>query len=353
MPTPHSVSLESPCDPLVTIAIPTFNRASWLGGCVITALSQTYQRIEVLVSDNASTDETAELLRQFRDPRLRVVRQKSNIGLLPNWNACLAEARGEYIVFVPDDDRIQPWMLGRCIALVKREPQIPIVLTLSDVHSTRDGRTWQATPNTKFGTGIWEGTDLLVECLKGNIRARMCSIMIRTDALCAIGGFPTYLPNYGADMAGWATLLVKGRAGFVNESCATYYAHNATETSRLTMEGCLSDERTLTTFIANMINYTIEDLSRRRQVAWAAQLYFARQLIYTLYYYRQQGGNLREVRRLIWRWRHDLRQIGIVEVFRQTRTRPIAGLLFPKLIASIHQLKQVCRDQVRLRRSPQ
>src|SRR4030081_967744 len=72
--------------PLVTIAIPTFNRASLLRECVRSALSQTYRHFEVLVSDNASTDETKEILGQFSDGRLRVIGQETNIGLLPNWN---------------------------------------------------------------------------------------------------------------------------------------------------------------------------------------------------------------------------------------------------------------------------
>ena len=351
MSTAQSGSPESTPDQLVTIAIPTFNRASRLADCVLAALSQTYQRFEVLVSDNASTDETAELLRQFRDPRLRVVRQKSNIGLLPNWNACLAEARGEYIVFVSDDDRIQPWMLGRCIALVKREPQIPIVLTLSDIHWTEDGRTRQASPNSKFGTGIWDGADLLLEFFKGNIVVQMCSIMIRTHALRAIGGFPIDLPSYGADIAAWASLLAKGRAGFVNESCATFFVHNTNESFRLTMEERLCDERMLTNFIANMANCTIEDLRRRRKVALGAQVYFRRRLISALCFYRgKEGGKMPEVRRLIWRWRRELWHIGIVEVFRLARL--IAVIFFPQL----RQLKAwinrlICSEQLRIRGS--
>src|SRR6266436_6050451 len=87
--------------PLVTIAIPTFNRAPWLNDCVHSALSQTYQNFEILVSDNASTDGTEEVLRQFTDRRIRVVRQKTNIGLLPNLNTCLAQARGDYVIFIP------------------------------------------------------------------------------------------------------------------------------------------------------------------------------------------------------------------------------------------------------------
>ena len=79
--SPSGTALESAGGPLITIAIPTFNRAALLRG----AFSRPYRRlmtnIEVLVSDNASTDDTAEVLREFNDKRLRVMRQETNIGL--------------------------------------------------------------------------------------------------------------------------------------------------------------------------------------------------------------------------------------------------------------------------------
>src|SRR5262245_13091376 len=98
-------------DPLVTIAIPTFNRSAWLQGCLAAALQQTYGHFEIVVSDNASTDATQDVLRGFASAKMRVIRQAQNIGLVANWNACLAAARGSHIVFVSDDDTIAPWLL--------------------------------------------------------------------------------------------------------------------------------------------------------------------------------------------------------------------------------------------------
>ena len=216
MSTAHSVPPVAAGDPLVTIAIPTFNRASLLRDCVLAALSQTYQHFEILVSDNASTDETEEVLREFSDRRLRVVRQKTNIGMLPNWNACLAEAKGDYIVFVSDDDRIAPWMLERCIALVKSNFAISIVIGLSDIHSIEMAKTRPGTTSRKLGTGIWDGSDILIEYLNDQINTAMCGIVIRTDSLRANGGFPIDLPH-AADVAAWAPLLLRGKAGLVNE----------------------------------------------------------------------------------------------------------------------------------------
>ena len=200
-------------NPLITIAIPTFNRASWLTGCVASALSQTYPNFEVVVSDNASTDGTDETLKGFSDRRLHAIRQETNIGLIPNWNACLAEARGDYIVFVSDDDRIAPWMLERCAALMKADPQIPVVVALCDTQFISEGYTMPAIPSRKLGTGIWNGTDILLEILEGRLFAPMCTVIMQTAALRAREGFPIDWPHL-ADKATWVPMLFTGTGWF-------------------------------------------------------------------------------------------------------------------------------------------
>ncbi len=101
----------TPESPLVTIAIPTYNRCGTLGAAIDSALAQAFDRFEVLVCDNASTDGTAALLAGYADPRLRVVSQPRNIGLVGNWNACLAQARGDFLLVLSDDDRLVPTAL--------------------------------------------------------------------------------------------------------------------------------------------------------------------------------------------------------------------------------------------------
>jgi glycosyltransferase involved in cell wall biosynthesis len=335
----------SPCalsSPLITIAIPTFNRASLLKNCIRSALSQTYRRFEILVSDNASTDDTAEVLRQFCDQRLRVIRQKTNMGLLPNWNACLAEARGEYIVFVSDDDRIAPWMLQHCVALIEQGSQVPVILTLTDIQISGSERLTSAIPSRKFDTGVWRGTDLLVECLKENIVAVMCSIMIRTDALRAVGGFPANLPNFGADMAAWASLMMNGKAGFINKACSIYSVHEASETSKLALVERLNNEWKLSEFIAKTAACKIQDAKNRHQVWLESKRCFARRLVVLLARHRQYGANF-AVLPLLWRWRRDLRYIGVANLI--SFARPIAMILLPKRIAdTVRRLKRMCRE---------
>jgi glycosyltransferase involved in cell wall biosynthesis len=317
--------------PLVTIAVPTFNRASWLKDCVLSILTQSYENFEVIVSDNASTDETQKVLGEFHDARLRVVTQNDNIGLMPNWNACLAEAGGDYIVFVSDDDRIAPWLLERCVSLVKCEPQLSMVLALNDIQLTAESRTLRAAASKTLETGIYEGVDILLEYLKGEITVQMCSLMIRTDILRLAGGFPINL-SYAGDTVTWCSLLLKGRAGLVNECCATYSCHDGSETSRLAVETRLKSKQKLVETIENAVAHRIDDPNKGLEISRHARCNAARSAIVTITAYRRGGATLAEVLPIIWRWRRELSRMGIGTIF--SLARPTAILLLPRPVTA-------------------
>ena len=92
-------------EPKVTIAIPTYNRADdYLKQTLKSALNQTYENIEIIVSDNCSTDNTEAVVNSFNDSRIRYFRQQENIGANNNFNFCLKQAKGEYFLLLLDDD---------------------------------------------------------------------------------------------------------------------------------------------------------------------------------------------------------------------------------------------------------
>lgn len=322
---------DAPSGPLVTIAIPTFNRAIWLKDCLLYALSQTYQHFEVVVSDNASTDETPDILKQFADKRLRIIRQKTNIGLFPNWNACLAQARGDYIIFVSDDDRVEPWLLERCVRLVRgQQSEIMIVLALSDTFSTTAGRAWPAKASQRLGTGVWDGVEILSEYLEDQLSVNMCSIMLRTKELRAQGGFRLDLPHTG-DVAACAALLLKGKAGLVNEVCATYFTHSKCETALLGAVRCLSDGWSVAASISDLANESIGDLRQRRSIQMKSRRCFARRGLLMLFPFRKEGGTLSDVLALLWRFRGEFSHIGLKPLLELRRH--IAFMLCPKFVA--------------------
>jgi glycosyltransferase involved in cell wall biosynthesis len=102
--------------PLVTIGIPTYNRADRnLRNAICDALSQTYENIEVIVSDNCSTDHTESLVTSITDSRLKYFRHEKNIGPNENFNFCLEQAAGKFFLLLHDDDSIDADMIELCI----------------------------------------------------------------------------------------------------------------------------------------------------------------------------------------------------------------------------------------------
>lgn len=114
---------------LVTIGIPTYNRVASLRGTLTSALAQDYPSLEVLISDNGSSDGTEAYCRSLErsDPRVRYIRQLENQGPLANFRAVLDGARGQYFMWLADDDRIEPNYVSECVAVLDSEPRTVLV----------------------------------------------------------------------------------------------------------------------------------------------------------------------------------------------------------------------------------
>lgn len=115
--------------PLVSIGIPTYQRAGTLIRALDSALAQSYSPVEVLVFDNASDDGTEELCRAVsaRDPRVRYVRHERNIGPTANFNALFAACRGEYVLMLADDDWLDADYVAACVTALRDEPTMALV----------------------------------------------------------------------------------------------------------------------------------------------------------------------------------------------------------------------------------
>lgn len=115
--------------PTVSVGIPTFNRAEQLRRAVGSCQAQTYPHIEILISDNASTDDTRDLCRQWQaqDSRISTIRQERNIGREPNFGAVLRLASSEFFMWLSDDDWLDPAYIESCVAAFTRQPYCSIV----------------------------------------------------------------------------------------------------------------------------------------------------------------------------------------------------------------------------------
>ncbi len=99
--------------PSVTVCIPTYNGAVHLAACLNSVCSQTYRDLEILVVDDCSSDHTPDIVAEYQkqDSRVCFTRNERNLGLVANWDRCIALAGGEYIKFAFQDDVLYP----RCV----------------------------------------------------------------------------------------------------------------------------------------------------------------------------------------------------------------------------------------------
>lgn len=302
---PSSDLTEAPELPFLTIAIPTFNRALLLKECVCSALAQTYKNFEVVVLDNASTDKTMEMLKGIADGRLRIVRHEINVGPARNCAACVTEARGEFLVIVPDDDRMAPWMLEKCVGMIKKEPHINVVIAVGDIVVGSQNRALAAKSSKVLKTGIWEGTDILQDYLNDGFSVHQCTVLMRTATVRENGGYALYCPS-ATDVVTWIPLLFTGKAGFINESCGVYTAHEAAQTANFDIGTRYNDIQT----IADLVNATairqISDPHIRRALELRTKGYSARHAVGLIAILRGRGASIATLSPYIRQWKWDI-----------------------------------------------
>ena len=130
--------------PLVSVIIPTFNRAYCIQRTINSALSQTYRDVEIIVVDDGSTDNTAEIMHSLRAADSRVIYvQQSNTGVAGARNKGFSVAKGEFVALLDSDDIWMPWKLELQIACLQRFPEIGMVW--SDMEAIDpDGKVFNA-----------------------------------------------------------------------------------------------------------------------------------------------------------------------------------------------------------------
>ncbi len=113
---------------MISLVMPTFNRAHVLGRAVRSMLAQTHDDWELVIVDGASTDDTEAVVRAFGDPRIRLVRQPENTGHISGRNLGLDEARGEWLGMLDSDDELVPQALGMLMrALDEVDPELDAI----------------------------------------------------------------------------------------------------------------------------------------------------------------------------------------------------------------------------------
>lgn len=112
--------------PLVTVIIPVFNQEQFLGECMRSILGQSYRNLEIIVVDDASTDESGNVVNALQDDRIILTRNKTNIGLAATVNEAIRRSRGEFIARMDADDIAVPNRVEMQVAFMQSHSEVSI-----------------------------------------------------------------------------------------------------------------------------------------------------------------------------------------------------------------------------------
>jgi len=226
--------------PLVSICIPTYNGAAFIGEAIESALAQTYANIEVIISDDGSTDETIAIAQSFQSQTsadLRIILHR-NYGLSQNWNFCISQAKGKYIKFLFQDDFLTPECIAKMVAVAEQHPKIGMVFSprgiIIDASESNPilRRASQSINDLHKGwsnlKSIQPGRELLADtnCLSNPINkiGEPTTVLIASRVFAEIGLFDSGLSQY-VDLDMWWRIMGNYHIGFVDEKLSSLRIH--------------------------------------------------------------------------------------------------------------------------------
>jgi glycosyltransferase involved in cell wall biosynthesis len=230
----------------VTVGIPTYNRSGMLKGAIESVLAQTYTDFRLIVSDNASEDDTPEVVRSFADDRIEYVRAEVNVGPAGNFRRLLELAETEFLLILPDDDVLYPDHLRVAVEVMDRHPDVGLVHTAFDLIDDRSAVTGTMHPVESRSAVTIERRDLAHERLMvSDFPICFSSVLYRTQAIVDASGIRAEEEPFG-DLQLWMRIATRWDFGYVDRQLTGFRIHEATTTTNISAEeGVATDDREL------------------------------------------------------------------------------------------------------------
>jgi glycosyltransferase involved in cell wall biosynthesis len=182
--------------PLVSICVPSYNSARYLKETLDSIVAQTYRNIEVVIADNASTDDSVAIANEYaRRYGFKVIVNEKNVGPFGNWNVLVSQARGEFVAIYHSDDIYRPEIVEQSVAALMREPKVGLLGTLATVidENSKEFSTIQLPPGVPE-LPRYSFSEMFRAVLKdggGRIFLVTPSVMVRRSCYEELGLFDT------------------------------------------------------------------------------------------------------------------------------------------------------------------
>jgi glycosyltransferase involved in cell wall biosynthesis len=238
--------------PAVTVVIPTYNRRDLLQASLQSVLWQSSPDVEIIVSDNASTDDTEEYVHSIDDPRVRYERLEENIGLFGNLTRALRLGTGRYRMMLPDDDLMLPGNLECKVRFLDAHPSVGLVHSAfryldGDAQPTGPTQNWsRLTADT-----VEPGKAFIRRSLIHGGIVCVSSVMLRSD-LVADETFDGDDGPY-ADIALWLRVANKADVGFLAQPLSGYLVHSGSASSGFNLVNVRGSQNRMTEHHADAV----------------------------------------------------------------------------------------------------
>ncbi|MBE3088762.1 MAG: glycosyltransferase family 2 protein [Actinobacteria bacterium] len=212
--------LSSQKNPLVSICIPTYNNARFLRESLDSIVNQTYSNKEIIVSDNASTDETEKIVKEYVEKyKVKYYKNEKNIGAEANFTRCIELATGVFIAIYHSDDIYKPDIIDKEAEFLQKYSHVGAVFAL-DVQINENGKIIGETnlPKELKTKNIYNFIEIYKSLLKnGNCFLRTPTCMARKFIYNNVGLFNGKEFGTSADLEMWLRISTKYPIGILNE----------------------------------------------------------------------------------------------------------------------------------------
>jgi len=208
---------------LISICIPTYNAEKTIEKTLQSILNQTYRNLEIIIVDNASTDNTLCTLKKFKDFRIKIYRNSKNIGPEHNWTKCVRLATGDYIAIFHADDLYNYRIIEKQIKILENYPSVLAVFTMADYINNYDKTIGGCNlPPELKQRNIYNFLEIFIPVLNQK------NIFITPSAMVRGEIFKKYMPfdwdhfKTAADLDLWLRISKMGQIAILNEKLIKY-----------------------------------------------------------------------------------------------------------------------------------
>ena len=223
--------------PLVSLCIPVHNGAEFIQIMLNSIEQITYPNLEIIVSDDDSTDESLTLVQSCQIPNGRIFTH-SRYGLVSNWNYCIKQAKGKYIKFLFQDDTLEPDCITKMVEVAEQDKQIGLVFSDRNLISEKPldpkhfpeklYQGWSKLHPVQLGLILLQDPNLMAH--PHNKIGEPTNVLIRREVFEQVGLFDPAFKQY-ADLEMWLRIMARYKVAFIDEKLASFRIHPQQTTS--------------------------------------------------------------------------------------------------------------------------